>query len=339
MWQIDNETNFSADRAFARDFNGAEVWIVAVRGTFTINKDETLEIAEEQTKVCDVPKYSNDPTSSSLLYDSDLILKKPNTDIILHGCAYAPREKPTTEVKVKMSVGNISKELQIFGDRFWEKRNLGFGITAPIEFLKMPIIYEKAYGGFDQQSKNTQDYVYENRNPIGTGFAWNSENLDGKRLPNIENPQELISSWRQHPRPVGFGPIPGHWSPRLELAGTYDEKWKNERLPLLPLDFDECFYQFAPKDQQANGYLNGGEQIELINLSPNGSLKFKLPTVKLRFITEIGNESVEHEQKLHTVIIEPEFPRVIMVWHTSLPCHNKESKLKETVIIQEDVKL
>src|SRR5262245_29877421 len=36
MWSVINKSRFKAGRAFARDVQGAELWIVAVRATFTI---------------------------------------------------------------------------------------------------------------------------------------------------------------------------------------------------------------------------------------------------------------------------------------------------------------
>jgi hypothetical protein len=45
-------------------------------------------------------------------------------------------------------------------------------------------------------------------------------------------------------------------------------------------------------------------------------------------------EQVNHRANLHTVILEPDVPRVLMVWHTALPCHPEVTKLKKTRIIQ-----
>ena len=39
MWSVINKSRFKAGRAFARDMQGAELWIVAVRATFTIEAD------------------------------------------------------------------------------------------------------------------------------------------------------------------------------------------------------------------------------------------------------------------------------------------------------------
>jgi len=41
---------------------------------------------------------------------------------------------------------------------------------------------------------------------------------------------------------------------------------------------------------------------------------------------------VHQNRKLHTVILEPDFPRVSLVWHSALPCHFKGHKLERTLI-------
>jgi hypothetical protein len=118
----------------------------------------------------------------------------------------------------------------------------------------------------------------------------------------------------------------------VDWAGTYDEKWEKDRLPLLPRDFDERFYQCAPPDQQTPEYLKGGEPVALVNLTPEGVLQFKLPQIWLAFRTRIGSEVIDHHANLHTVILEPDVPRVIMVWHTSVPCHGKDTKIQGTTV-------
>lgn len=45
-------------------------------------------------------------------------------------------------------------------------------------------------------------------------------------------------------------------------------------------------------------------------------------------------ERIRHRGRLHTVILEPDVPRVLMVWHTSLPCRGKKLKLTGTTIIE-----
>ncbi|CAK8712894.1 DUF2169 domain-containing protein [Candidatus Electrothrix aarhusensis] len=340
MWAIENHTPFAAERCWVRDKNGAEVWLVAVRATFDIYPDGLIEIAKEQGEVCMAPQYTGEPGQSSLLYESDLHHCKAATDVLLHGHAYGPQGREVRHVNVRMQVGRMSKTLRVFGDRSWDKGLMGgMNISGPQPFSKMPITWERAFGGADQKSSNPKKHSWEPRNLIGTGFAAEEDHAVGDQLPNIEDPARLISSWKDRPVPAGFGPVPGNWQPRLALAGTYDKKWEEEKQPLLPDDFDERFYQCAPEDQQIPGYLHGGEPVELHNLTPQGLLKFKLPTVKLNCTTRFARESIPHEASLHSVILEPDHPRLIMVWHTHLPCHHQVLKLEKTIITDKEITL
>jgi hypothetical protein len=106
------------------------------------------------------------------------------------------------------------------------------------------------------------------------------------------------------------------------------------RQPLLPVDFDERFFQCAPADQQTPAFLTGGEPVALLNLSPLGNLRFVLPKVVLGFETRFtdGSREVHTRPSLHSVIFEPDFPRVSMVWHSALPCHFRVQKLERTLV-------
>ena len=334
MWLLKNHTPFEAERSWVRDKDGAEVWLVAVKGTFIIGQDGSTKVADEQMKVLFAPEFRGVPNQSSLIYDSDLYHTKMRTDVILHGYAYAPGGRPTKMVEATLKIANIQKTVRVFGDRIWERSLIGVTMSEPKRLTRMPLIYERAFGGADVISKDPREHDWEPRNPVGTGFAHKKEHLIAKPAPNIEDPRSLITHWKSRPDPIGFGPIAGHWSPRLQFAGTYDEKWEKERLPLLPYNFDERFYQCAPEDQQVPGFVKGGTLVELYNMTPRGFLRFRLPLAGFVFRTRFaGRESREHRAVLHTVILEPDVPRVIMVWHTSLPCHHDADKLLETTII------
>lgn len=253
MWALENRTPFSAERGLLRDLNGAERWIVAVKGTFVVEDDGTTSLAGEQLPVLLAPEYVGEPGQSDLRYDTDMVLSKPSTDIVLHGQAHIPDGHETVELV--MEVGLVSKRLEV----------------------------------------------------------------------SCHGPREA----------AGFGPVPAERPPRASLAGTYDTSWRKERLPLLPLDFDERFHQCAPEDQQASPHLRGGERVRLTNLTPGGLLEFSLPEVSLTFCTEMGGEVVEHPSLLHTVILEPDLFRVQLVWHTSLACHGRSHGIRQTTIGQQ----
>jgi len=252
----------------------------------------------------------------------------------VHGHAHAPRGRPVTTLDVGFRVGPVQKLLKVTGHRTWQRG----AITSPEPFTRMPMTYERAFGGFDTRTRETASPQWDVRNPVGTGYVASGTPIDGTRLPNIEYANQLVTRGKDRPAPAGFGPICSHWQPRAGFAGTYDERWEQERQPLLPEDFDDRYYQCAPADQQSPTFLRGGEPVVLLNLTPEGELRFDLPRVHLgleTFFTTRERRRHEHPS-LHTVTIEPDVMRVQVVWQTSLPCHPLVHKLSFTRIWQKE---
>jgi len=331
MWALDNQTPFEAERTWVRDKDGKHHWIVVVKATYDIAQDGILSLSEEPVAPLLAPEYIGKDGESSLRYDADMVAMKPATDIYLNAIAYAPHGQPCQQTKVSVQVNGWRKELIVYGKRVWEGALGGsVGLSDPQPFVTMPITYEGAFGGYDQQDPDPQHHRIDFRNPIGSGAAYNINHLIGRPAPNIESLHHGMGrGW-----PAGFGAIASYWSPRIELAGTYDEKWDAQRKPLLPVDYDPRCLLCAPQDQQISGYLTGGEIVELVNLTHYGRLRFVLPTVALDFETKFGSASKKHESELVSVIIDSDGPRLILVWQTSLPCGNDGEYLDTTVIKQ-----
>lgn len=329
MWQVENCTPFAVERGWVRDRDGAEVWLVALKATFDVLPDGQLTVSATQPPVCLAPQYMGLPGSSSLRHDGDLNLTKRTTDVIALAHACAPAGRTVTQMDVALKVGPIDKVLRVFGNRTWGP----LGISSPESFARIPIVYERSFGGVDIASSNPER-DWDDRNPVGTGFAVARKHLSGRGLPNIEDPRHLIRAWGDRPRPAGFGPIAREWQPRAAWAGTYDEHWMRTRMPLLAEDLDDRYFQCAPMDQQAPAFLLGGEQVTLVGMRPEGTLRFQLPRIHPGFETRFRDgSSVTHpNRRLHTVIFEPDVPRVSLVWHTALPCHDKVYKLSHTIV-------
>jgi len=334
MWQLDNRTPFAAERAWVRDRDGAEIWLVAVRCAFDIAEDGSTAPAAEQPPVVLAPEFADPaaPVRSSLRHDTDLPRTKCSTDIVLLADAHAPGGARVTSLEVGFRVGPVSKRLLVTGDRVWQ----GGQPSEPQPFVTMPICYERAWGGLDPGAQGSANPQWDMRNPAGTGFASSSAHAEGLRLPNVEYPEQRVRAWNDRPAPAGFGPLPVHWQPRLGLAGTYDARWMQERQPLLPADFDDRHYQCAPVDQQAPQFLVGGEPVVLINLAAQSQMRFALPRVALALETSFSDGSqVDHERpRLHTVVLEPTLRRLSLVWHSALPCHPKVHKLMRTRLVR-----
>ena len=195
-------------------------------------------------------------------------------------------------------------------------------------------MYERAFGGTDLSNDDPKEQGAETRNPIGAGFGLSKSFLMDKSLPNLEDPKDQIRTWKDRPKPAGFGLICKHWMPRRKYSGTCDQKWLEERLPLVPLDFDWRFVMGASPDLIGTPHLRGGEPVELCNLTPDGLLVFLLPKVTLGFQTRLAGKWIDHRANLGSVIIEPDTTRVMLVWQTSIPCHRKKFDLEKTRIFE-----
>jgi hypothetical protein len=330
MWGIMNRTPYKVGRSWGRDKDGVHEWIVAVKGTFDIKPGGSLRLADEQFEPLLLPEYNGEYGESSLRYDADLVAPKPTTDVVLNGTAYAPKGRPSTDFLVSLRVDQVHKVIRVVGDRKWERGLFGLKPSASAAISKLPIIYERAYGGYDQSDPDPRNHRMDSRNPVGCGVVAQSSHPLGQALPNFEFPDGIL----EKAGPAGFGAIDSYWSPRREFAGTYDKAWERDRLPLLPKDWDPRSLLCSPADQRPGSHLRGGELVELINLTPDGKLSFTLPKAYLRFSTRIDNSTEEHLGRLATVIIEPDHLRVIMVWQSTLKVRTNGEYLDKTIVTE-----
>lgn len=67
--------------------------------------------------------------------------------------------------------------------------------------------------------------------------------------------------------PAGYGFIGRPWTPRIALAGTYDDQWVENQHPYPPQDMDYGYWNGAPKDQQIE-FFYPNTRVELWNLTP-----------------------------------------------------------------------
>lgn len=327
MWSVTNETPYAAEGSWGRDKDGIHEWIVAVRATFDVQANGTLTLADEQSEPLLTPEYHGEPGRSSLRFDADFAARKPTTDIVLNGTAYAPGGQPTKEFLISLQVGDVQKQLKVVGNRV-RRRGLFSGISAVEPVTEVPVVYERAFGGFSDPDAEPARQQMDSRNPVGCGLSLD----DGQPLPNFEYPGGNI----EKDGPAGFGALASYWSPRLEMQGTYDDAWEQSRCPLMPTDWHPESLLCAPRDQRPAQHLVGGEPVELRNLTRTGLLQFLLPEVQLRFRTvfamRTGTDIREHEGRLATVILEPDLPRVTMVWESALTCRSDGDYLEETIV-------
>lgn len=327
-----NATPYSAERGWTRDVDGVHCWLVVVRATFTIEPGGALRLADEQLPPLLVPEHFGEPGTSSLRYDSELLARKPTTDVLVHGSAHAPHGQPAASVPVLLRIGSLEKRLVVHGERVYYDGATGLTTTPPRPFVTRPIQYELAYGGSDSSHPDPARHRIDQRNPVGRGYARHGGTL-------THTPAHAIEYAKGDPArtgPAGFGPIDRAWLPRRRFAGTYDDAWMQTKMPLLPDDYDPAFALCAPADQRLPAPLRGGELLVLDNLSPEGLLVLELPHIELALHTRFGRTRVAHDPPLlATVLAEPDERRLSLVWQSALrvaAAHTDD--LDETEIVQ-----
>ncbi len=316
---IENKTKFQAEPLFLFDENGRPILTMVVKATFRIMPGYGLLLSDKQAPVDFEGKFWGDPETSGYKYEPETAFFKPATDIALVGRVHPPNSK-TTRMAVGLKVGPIRKAVKVFGDRYWLK-SLGKPMaTEPKPIEKISLSFECAYGGWDRSHPDPARHVFDDRNPVGTGFCvYKERGGDGLKLPNLEHPEYPIKNIEDRPPPAAFGFVSPHWRPRASLAGTYGEKWMKEKMPLLPDDFDRRFFNAAPADQIAPGRLKGDEPVVVVNASPGGKLSFHLPGIEPpRCLFQIRGEQDRHVASvLDTVVINTDENLLFLIWRAN----------------------
>lgn len=276
MLQVKNDTPFAAQISVLPDLAGIDTVYVVVKATFELGLGRP-RVAEQQIPMVPADVHWGEPSRSSIRYAGETHLQKPATDIVMVGDGFAPGGRPVPYFGVSLMVGRLRKLVQVYGDRVWTEGVLGLQASSPVPTARVPLTYERAFGG--RHDLDDGRFVAETRNPIGTGFRGKRRDreMHGIRLPNLEDPRHPIKSASDRPPPACFGHVAPSWQPRSSFAGTYDEAWQVKRAPYFPEDLDPRFFQTAPPDQVYVGHLGGGEPVQIANASPRGFEQFALP--------------------------------------------------------------
>lgn len=315
-----NATGMQAAYTQGTDKDARDSLVVVVKGTFQIPVDGgEAKLATEQKPLIMADTFSGEPGFSAPVYEADFAPVKPRCDILLLGSAHAPNAQPATKVPVGLRVGSFIKSFNVIGDRLWEGNGLSVAPGWPTPFLKMPISYDRAFGGSDNFHPDSSQHSAFMPNPVGKGYRRHLIAIEGTEVPNNEETNNPVTSPKGNYRPMSFGPIGRNWLPRYPLAGTYDQNWIDNIFPFLPPDFDDAYFQAAPPDQQVP-YLQGGEEVVLGNLMPQGLLRFRLPQVDMPivFFYKKGGK-YQTQGVIDTLVIEPDAGVFTLCWRASLP--------------------
>ncbi|HYJ09069.1 MAG TPA: DUF2169 domain-containing protein, partial [Polyangiaceae bacterium] len=220
------------------------------------------------------------------------------------------------------------KAVVVFGERVWFRAVGSMGMSSPLPFTEMPLVYDKAFGGTDDSRPNALEV--ERRNPCGTGLHVHRgpSQIDGAALPCIEDASSLITSPTSRPKPSGFGCIGRSWEPRLQLAGTYDARWMEHRAPFLPTDFDVRYHQSAPEEQQFPHFV-GGERMRCVHMAESPEVLYTIPRLDVPVVGLFDDTQVQARTTLDTVTLYPDCRQATLIWRARIRLRKKPSSLRE----------
>jgi len=334
--ELINSTRMVAGYTMAIELDGRELLVVVIKGTFEIPKNgEPVRLAHEQTPLVMADTFSGEPGFSAPQYEVDFAPRKRRCDVLLNGSAYAPGGHSATRVEVGLRVGSMVKQFSVFGNRHWLVGLRGITASAAEPFAVTPISYDRAFGGVDNRHEDTSKHAAFIRNPVGLGFHKDlrPDWVDGAPMPNTEETRRPITSPdSQEPSPMAFGPIGRGWEPRARYGGTYDDKWRDEQFPFLPRDFDEAYFQAAPLEQQVP-HPTGGEDIRLVNLSPDGEVSFALPAfdAPIHYFPKNGQRE-NGRLTLDTIVLEPDRHRFMLTWRATRPLKKNIFEIAQVLV-------
>ncbi len=332
--ELVNATKMQAGYTIAVQSDGRELLLVVIKGTFTIPPaGEEPQLAEEQVPLVETDVFTGEPGFSAPLYEIDFAPRKPRCDVLLNGSAYAPRGKPTDRVTVSLRVGSMTKSFDVVGNRVWKAGVLYMTASSPEPFTVLPISYNNAFGGIDKAMDDPKKWRYFLANHAGVGYHDHTSGkyMDGKPLPNTEESGRKISNPKGSYQPMALGVVGRAWKQRIQYAGTYDQDWIDNVFPFLPKDFKEEYFQAAPADQWID-YPKGGEEVELLNLTPQGKTTFRLPTEKMRFEFYYKNGTQKKlKGVVDTLFLEPDLGHFTLCWRACLPLRRSLHEMRLAV--------
>jgi uncharacterized protein YjbI with pentapeptide repeats len=225
----------------------------------------------------------------------DAVMPKAVGEFLVTGHAHST--EATTRLSVGVQLGDVRKRIAVVGDRHL----VGGRPTEPRPFTKMPLTWERAYGGPSDVA-----------NPAGRGIE--PVEVEGRAV--VQLPNLVWPSSEAKRGPASFAPIDFTWPHRQRKVGTYDKAWLREKYPGIALDVDWSLYNLAADDQQRAGFWGPDDPFVLDNLHPTRPrIEGRLPGGVHRCFVRRGGGLEEVPLRLTTVWFFPDIDRYLLISH------------------------
>ena len=169
-------------------------------------------------------------------------------------------------------------------------------------------------GGVDPSHDDPARHQVYVPNHFGQGFhdRPTHPSIDGKPLPNTKKKARPVTDPRGRYRPMAFGPIFRRLAAAAQVRGYLRRKCWTTSSRFSPPILTNAITN--PAEDQQTEHLQGGEEVELLNLTPTGRILFRLPRGSLPVIFQLEGDSATVDAVADTLVFEPDKSRFMILW-------------------------
>ncbi len=315
--ELINQTPMPANLVVGRGVGSRRRGVLIVKATYRLDVrgfDVDLEAPH--------PVLKDDVETELGLVPSDLRFSGPRDEleVLVLGAAYPAAGERACVVELR--IGELRRRLHVSGERFWVGRGADAVISEPQPFARMPLTWERAFGGTAdvQVDASARVPVSSPLNPRGMGFdaeRWVDALVAGgmrdpslprapatRRLPNVEHPDDRVASWDDEPLPYCWATLPIDSGLREQLRYEARQAGRTPPRELSRAHPDLTMPAPAP-----------GTPIELRGCTPSGApFAFRMPASGVRADYAIGARAGTLELRPQTMVLMPEEQRVTVTF-------------------------
>lgn len=304
-----------AARAYRR--RGQPFVAAIVKATCALIPEKSMALLDPEPCVREERRVSKSPVAS-LAHASDLALGVPRPEVVVVGDACAPRGEAVARLEVGLEVVRgdrtlLQKTLEAIGER---RGRRDAPPPDPQPFTRMPIVYERAYGGLSHRA-----------NPVGVGIEEHSDGTvswpsfivlpGGISALSIADPS-LIAA--------GLGPISSIWPLRKQSRGSASQRDADHAEVFdWPADCDDSYFQAAQIDQQVTDLLPG-DWIVVTGMHPHyARFRSALPELVGHALAETASgKQLPITLRIETVHVDVNAQRAEIVFRGSAPIDERD---------------
>lgn len=339
MYELANQTDWPAGIYPGWSNAGIQQIILVFKVGYSFDQQGKTEPLTDIPAIVEEDQYHAEPGQSSLSAASEIVSYKQGSELFLTGTVHPPNSTCLMhDISLGIRLADAQfweKKLRLFGKRTFQKSLLGSVISQPQPIDSVPLTYEYAYGGCDP---NNADKVYA-KNPVGRGFSDKGWRLKKLKLPQIEQGPKFMTSATSRLTPAGFGPIPSHWSPRVEQYESLNVADLSQGGCPYPDNCPEDLHNAAPQDQRFTKKFTGKESIRLKGLiakSPADGTLINLPAPQPQVIVQKDGKATVTKAKCDTIAIDIDQQQVILTYRLALDDDPTDQTLSWIFLIDQD---